>query len=301
MSLQELVVVTGMSGSGKGTVLKAFEDLGFFCIDNLPVPLVPKFIEGIHVSGGVVERAALVIDIRAGEKLHDLEDALSVLRDFEFRLFVLYLEARDEVLVRRFSETRRPHPLTAEKPLREAIRLERRRMRSIRECADAVIDTSEYSIHEVKALVMERFRRHPRVEKLIVYLLSFGYKHGVPLEADLLFDVRFLPNPFFVANLRLLSGRQREVVKYIRSFPETKEFLGRLLDLLGFLIPLYVREGKAYLTIGIGCTGGRHRSVFVVEELARLMKIPSVAIKVRHRDEAQGQSRAARARVDGGI
>ena len=295
MSLQELVVVTGMSGSGKGTVLKAFEDLGFFCIDNLPVPLIPKFIEGIHVSGGVVERAALVIDIRAGEKLRDLEESLSGLRDFEFRLFVLYLETRDEVLVRRFSETRRPHPLVSEKPLREAIRLERKRLRSIRERADVVIDTSEYSIHEVKALVMERFRRHPRVEKLIVYFVSFGYKHGVPLEADLLFDVRFLPNPFFVANLRLLSGRQREVVKYIRSFPETKEFLKRVLDFLNFLIPLYIREGKAYLTVGIGCTGGRHRSVFVVGELARLLKIPNIAIKVRHRDEAHGQSRTTRA------
>ena len=176
MSLQQLVVVTGMSGSGKGTVLKAFEDLGFFCIDNLPVPLIPKFIESIHVSGGVVERAALVIDIRAGERLHDLETMLSSLRGFEFRLFVLYLEARDEVLVRRFSETRRPHPLATEKPIREAIRLERKRLRTIREFADVIIDTSEYSIHEVKALVMDRFREHPRAERLMVYLVSFGYQ-----------------------------------------------------------------------------------------------------------------------------
>jgi UPF0042 nucleotide-binding protein len=287
MSLQELVVVTGMSGSGKGTVLKAFEDLGFFCIDNLPVPLIPKFIEGIHVSGGVVERAALVIDIRAGEKLGDLEKMFSSLREFEFRLFVLYLEARDEVLVRRFSETRRPHPLTGDRPLRDAIRLERRRLRGIRECADVIIDTSEFSIHEVKALVMNRFREHPRIRKLIVYLVSFGYKHGVPLESDLVFDVRFLPNPFFVAGLRMLSGRNREVVKYMRSFPETKEFLRRMRDFLDFLIPLYVKEGKAYLTVGVGCTGGRHRSVYVVEELARLLKVRNVTIKIRHRDEGQ--------------
>ncbi|MBZ5496858.1 MAG: RNase adapter RapZ [Acidobacteriia bacterium] len=289
MSLQELVVVTGMSGSGKGTVLKAFEDLGFFCIDNLPVPLIPKFIEGIHVSGGEVERAALVIDIRAGEKLRDLEKMLSSLREYEFRLFVLYLEARDEVLLRRFSETRRPHPLTGDKTLSQAIRLERKRLRAIRERADVIIDTSGYSIHEVKALVMDRFREHPRTEKLIVYLVSFGYKHGVPLESDLLFDVRFLPNPFFVAGLRMLSGRHREVAKYMRSHPETDEFIRRVLDFLKFLIPLYVKEGKAYLTVGIGCTGGRHRSVYVVEELARLLKIRSVTIKVRHRDEGQGR------------
>jgi len=294
MSLQELVVVTGMSGSGKGTVLKAFEDLGFFCIDNLPVPLIPKFIEGIHVSGGVVERAALVIDIRAGERLRDLEQMLSSLREFEFRLFVLYLEARDEVLVRRFSETRRPHPLTADKPLRDAIRLERKRLRNIRDCADVIIDTSGYSIHEVKALVMNRFREHPRVERLIVYLVSFGYKYGVPLEADLMFDVRFLPNPFFVAGLRMLSGRHREVVKYMRSYPETKEFIKRVRDFLTFLIPLYVREGKAYLTVGVGCTGGRHRSVYVVEELAKSLKIRSVTIKVRHRDESQERSLQSR-------
>jgi UPF0042 nucleotide-binding protein len=290
MSLHELVVVTGMSGSGKGTVLKAFEDLGFFCIDNLPVPLIPKFIESIHVSGGVVERAALVIDIRAGEKLRDLEDTLSSLREFEFRLFVLYLEARDEILVRRFSETRRPHPLSTNKPLRDAIRLERKRLRSIRERADVIIDTSEYSIHEVKALVMDRFREHPRVEKLIVYLVSFGYKYGVPLESDLLFDVRFLPNPFFVSGLRLMSGRQNQVMKYMRSFPETKEFIKRVREFLNFLIPFYVKEGKAYLTVGVGCTGGRHRSVFVVEELARSLKIQGVTIKVRHRDETQGRS-----------
>jgi UPF0042 nucleotide-binding protein len=289
MSLQELVVVTGMSGSGKGTVLKSFEDLGFFCIDNLPVTLIHKFIEGIHVSGGVVERVALVIDIRAGEKLRDLEKIILSLREFEFRVFVLYLEARDEVLARRFSETRRPHPLKTDKPVRDAIRLERKRLRAVRECADVIIDTSEYSIHEVKALVMSRFREHPRAEKLIIYLVSFGYKHGVPLESDLLFDVRFLPNPFFVSGLRMLSGRHPQVAKYMRSFSETKEFIKHVCSFLGFLIPLYIKEGKAYLTVGIGCTGGRHRSVFIVEELAKLIKFRKVTIKVRHRDEAQGR------------
>ncbi len=284
MSLQDLVVVTGMSGSGKGTALKVFEDLGFFCIDNLPVPLIPKFIEGIHVSGGEVERAALVIDIRAGEKLRDLEKILAELKKFEFRLFVVYLEARDEVLVRRFSETRRPHPLGTEKSLRESIRAERRRLRRIREIADVIIDTSEYSIHQVKALVTDRFRTHPRAASLSINLVSFGYKHGVPLEADLLFDVRFLPNPYFVSGLRSLSGLDRRVARYLRSFPETKEFIRRLRDFLQYLVPFYMREGKSYLTVGIGCTGGRHRSVFAAEELARLLKIPKAAIRIRHRD-----------------
>ena len=283
MGLQDLVIITGMSGSGKGTVVKAFEDLGFFCIDNLPVPLIPKFIDGFHTSGGEVDRAALVIDIRAGEALRDLEKMLARLREFEFRLFVLYLEARDEVLVRRFSETRRPHPLMSERTLPAAIRLERKRLRRIRELADVVIDTSEYSIHQVKALVRDRFRTHPRGGSLNINLVSFGYKHGVPLEADLLFDVRFLPNPHFVPGLRSLTGQDRRVVRYMRSFAETLDFTGRLRAFLGYLVPFYVREGKTYLTVGIGCTGGRHRSVFIADELRRSLKTKKASIRVRHR------------------
>jgi len=284
MGLQDLVIITGMSGSGKGTVVKAFEDLGFFCIDNLPVPLIPKFIDGFHTSGGEVDRAALVIDIRAGEGLRDLEKMLARLREFEFRLFVLYLEARDEVLVRRFSETRRPHPLMSERTLPAAIRLERKRLRRIRELADVVIDTSEYSIHQVKALVRDRFRTHPRGGSLNINLVSFGYKHGVPLEADLLFDVRFLPNPHFVPGLRSLTGQDRKVARYMRSFAETLDFTGRLRAFLVYLVPFYVREGKSYLTVGIGCTGGRHRSVFIADELRRSLKIKKAALRVRHRD-----------------
>lgn len=284
MSLQDLIVVTGMSGSGKGTAVKAFEDLGFFCIDNLPVPLIPKFIEGFHVSGGEVERVALVIDIRAGEALRDFERVLADLKKYEFRLFVFYLEARDAVLVRRFSETRRPHPLMGDKSLRDAIRLERRRLRRIREIADVVIDTSEYSIHQVKALVMDRFRGHPRAVRLNVHLISFGYKHGLPLEADLVFDIRFLPNPYFVSGLRARSGRDRKVGRYMRSFAETREFVERVRGFLEYLVPFYVREGKSYLTVGIGCTGGRHRSVFIAEELARVLNLPEASLRVRHRD-----------------
>lgn len=285
MSLQDLVVVTGMSGSGKGTVLKAFEDLGFFCIDNLPVALIPKFIEGIHSSGSEITHAALVIDIRVGEKLNDLEEAIGDLKRTGFRLYVLFLEAREEVLVRRFSETRRPHPLSAEKPLREAIRLERKRLRKLRDLADVTIDTSDCTVHRIKALVAERFRKQPLASVPNINLLSFGYKNGLPLEADLVFDARFLPNPYFVSGLRALSGRDRKVASYLRSFAETEEFVRRVGDLLEYLLPKYMQEGKSYLTIAVGCTGGRHRSVFVVEELARVLKNRKRAILVRHRDE----------------
>ena len=285
MSLQDLVVVTGMSGSGKGTVLKAFEDLGFFCIDNLPVQLIQKFIEGMHSSGSDITHAALGIDIRAGDRLHDLEEAIGELKKSGFHLYILYLEAQDEVLVRRFSETRRPHPLSADKPLRDAIRIERRRLRKLRDAADVTIDTSDCTVHRIKALIAERLQKQTQVSIPNVNLLSFGYKNGIPLEADLLFDVRFLPNPYFVPKLKVLSGRDRKVAAYLRSFPETKEFVKRVGDLLEYLLPKYMKEGKSYLTIAVGCTGGRHRSVFVVEELAKFLKNKKRAIRVRHRDE----------------
>jgi UPF0042 nucleotide-binding protein len=285
MSLQDLVVVTGMSGSGKGTVLKAFEDLGFFCIDNLPVPLIPKFAEGFRASGSEVSRAAIVIDVRAGEALRDLVEVIVELKKSTFHLFILYLEARDEVIVRRFSETRRPHPLSAARPIREAIRMERRRLRKLRELADVTIDTSDYNVHKVKALVTERFRKHPRSSSPNINLLSFGYKHGVPMEADLVFDVRFLPNPYFVPRIKALSGRDRKVKAYLRSFPEVNEFVKRVVDFLEYLLPKYMQEGKSYITISVGCTGGRHRSVFMVDELARFLKKRKRVIQVRHRDE----------------
>jgi UPF0042 nucleotide-binding protein len=266
-------------------VLKTFEDLGFFCIDNLPVPLIPKFVEGINVSGGEVKHAALVIDIRAGERLPGLERLIGELRKSAFHVFVLYLEARDEVLLRRFSETRRPHPLSSGLPLREAMRTERRRLRKLRELADYTIDTSDLTVHQMRAMVIERFQKHPQSSELTVNLLSFGYKNGIPLEADLLFDARFLPNPYFVSRFKTMSGREKEVVKYLRSFPQTKEFVKRVGDLLQYLLPNYQREGKSYLTVAVGCTGGHHRSVFVVEELAKILKNRKRAIHVRHRDE----------------
>lgn len=285
MSLQTLVVVTGMSGSGKGTVLRAFEDLGFFCIDNLPVLLIHKFIEGIRSSASDITHAALVIDIRAGDKLKDFESVIEALQKSGFRLHVLYLEARDDVLVRRFSETRRPHPLSAGRRLGDAIRIERKRLRKLRDLADITIDTSDCTVHRAKALITERFRKKTQVSVLNVNLLSFGFKNGIPLEADLMFDVRFLPNPYFEPGLKALSGRDRKVILYMRSFPETGEFVKRLGELLEYLLPKYMHEGKSYLTIAVGCTGGRHRSIYVAEELARFLKGKKRAIHVRHRDE----------------
>jgi UPF0042 nucleotide-binding protein len=284
MSLQDLVIVTGMSGSGKGTVLRTFEDLGFFCIDNLPVALIPKLVEGIQTTGDDVKHAVLVIDIRAGARLKDLEVIIRDLRQSAFHLFVLYLEAEDDVLVRRFSETRRPHPLPGGGSLRESIRLEREHLRSLREFADVAIDTSRYTVHEIRKLVVERFRKHSRTSALNIHLLSFGYKEGVPQEADLMFDARFLPNPYFVSRLKARSGKDKSVVRYLQSFPETNEFVKRLGNLLKYLIPKYVKEGKRYLTIAVGCTGGRHRSVFIVEELAKVLNNKNRTIHVQHRD-----------------
>jgi UPF0042 nucleotide-binding protein len=256
MSLQDLVIVTGMSGSGKGTVLKTFEDLGFFCIDNLPVPLIPKFIEGIHVSGGGFRQAALVIDVRAGEKLKDVERVLDELRESSFQLYVVYLEARDEVLVRRFSETRRPHPLSADISLGKAIRLERRHLKKLRELADVTIDTSDYTVHQMKAQVMQRFRKRPQASSFKINLMSFGYKNGIPLEADLVFDARFLPNPFFVPHLKALNGKDAKIVKYLRSFDETKEFVKRIADLLQYYYPTMQKRGKATLPLPWVVRGG---------------------------------------------
>ena len=284
MGVQSLVVVTGMSGSGKGSVLKAFEDLGYICVDNLPVDLITKFAEGTRLPGGEARNAAFVVDIRAGEKLHEVEKTIDELRKSPARLLVIFLEARDDVLVRRYSETRRPHPLSADQPLLDAIRMERKRMRKLAALADITIDTSDYAVHQAKATIMERFRKLPGLTALSIHLMSFGYKHGLPLEADLVFDTRFLPNPHFVRRIKDLSGRDRRVVRYLRSFPETGEFVRRINRLLKYLLPKYVREGKSYLTIAVGCTGGRHRSVFVVEELARYLKGREKNIYVRHRD-----------------
>jgi UPF0042 nucleotide-binding protein len=288
MSLRELVIVTGMSGSGKGTVLKAFEDLRYFCVDNLPVALIPKFIEEIQRSGEECRKAALVIDVRAGGKLQDIERVLERLRKSAFRLSVLFIEADDDVLVRRFSETRRPHPLDSGQPVRELLQLERKQLSRMKELADLTIDTSNTTVHEIKDRIGRQFKRGAKVTALKVVLMSFGFKHGVPAEADMVFDARFLPNPYFETKLKEFSGRDRKVKAFLRGKPEIGEFVGRAVDFLQYLLPNFIKERKNQVTVAIGCTGGRHRSVFIAEELAVKLKGPNRKIQVLHRDEQQG-------------
>ena len=271
-----------MSGSGKASVLKAFEDLGYYCVDNLPVDLIPSFAE-LAVQSGEIRRTALVVDVREGSKLDKLPAILkSVRRTIPTR--VVYLEASDPVLLRRFSETRRPHPFGTDAPVKAALQAERRDLRSIRGLADLVIDTSKFNVHELRAVVTERFRRQKAEKTVLVSCVSFGYRHGVPEDADLVFDVRFLPNPHFVPEFRALTGRHPRVAKYIRSFPQTQEFIDRISDLLVYLLPHYVHEGKSYLTIGFGCTGGQHRSVMIAEAVGQNLRQAGYKVKVVHRD-----------------
>jgi UPF0042 nucleotide-binding protein len=279
-----------MSGSGKGTVLKAFEDLHYFCVDNLPVTLIPKFIEEIQRYGDECRQAALVIDVRAGDKLRDLEHMLENLRKSAFRLSILFIEAGDDVLLRRFSETRRPHPLDdGGQPVRELLKLERARLRRLKEMAGMTIDTSDKTVHQVKNGIMQQFRRRDAEDAAFkVIMMSFGFKHGVPLEADMILDVRFLPNPHFEASLKAFSGRSKNVKTYLRGKPETGEFIRRATDFLQYLLPHFIKEQKSQVTIAVGCTGGRHRSVFVAEELAVKLKSPDWKIQVLHRDEKIG-------------
>jgi UPF0042 nucleotide-binding protein len=279
----ELVIITGMSGSGKASVLKAFEDLGYYCVDNLPVGLIPRFAELVGQSPKM-ERTALVVDVREGTQLEDVPAIVrSVKRLLPTRM--IYLEASDAVLLRRFSETRRPHPLGIHTPVRSSLASERRQLRSIRAIADLVIDTSRFNVHELRSHILESFQKKQESGKnILVSCVSFGFRQGVPEDADLMFDVRFLPNPHFVPEFRPLTGRDRKVAKYIRSFPQTKEFIDRISKLLIYLLPHYIREGKSYLTITFGCTGGQHRSVMIAEDVSRRLRGAGFRVKVVHRD-----------------
>ena len=278
----ELVIITGMSGSGKASVLKAFEDLGYYCVDNLPVELIPRFAE-MAVQSAEIRRTALVVDVREGSKLEQLPGILQSVRRM-IPTKVAFLEASDAVLMRRFSETRRPHPLGTDSPVNASIKTERRHLASIRELADIVIDTSKFNVHELRAHVTERFREAASEQSILVSCVSFGFRHGLPEDADLVFDVRFLPNPHFVPAFRPLTGKDPRVAKYIRSFPQTKEFIRRISELLIYLLPHYIREGKSYLTIGFGCTGGQHRSVMIAEEVGKRLLQAGHRVKVGHRD-----------------
>lgn len=277
-----LVVITGMSGSGKASVMKAFEDLGYYCVDNLPIGLIPRFAD-LAKQSSEIEKAALVTDIREGEQLKKLPAIIRSLRR-QVNMTVIFLEASDEVLQRRFSETRRPHPLGKGSTVKDALSKERKMLQPIRALADIVVDSSRFNVHELRAHITSKFTTGSQDKNILVSVVSFGYKGGVPEDADLLFDVRFLPNPHFVPEFRPLTGRHPRVAKYIRSFPQTQEFIDRISELLIYLLPHYVREGKSYLTIAFGCTGGQHRSVLISEEVKKLLAKAGYRVKVSHRD-----------------
>jgi UPF0042 nucleotide-binding protein len=278
----ELVIVTGMSGSGKLSALKAFEDLGYYSVDNLPLELIPRFADLVRQSAEI-ERAALVVDVREGMRLDRFPSILKKVRKV-LPTRVVFLEASEDALVRRFSETRRPHPMGRTQTVIQGIRAERKRLDPVRNVADIVLDTTKFNVHELRAHINAQFERGADSKNLTISSTSFGFKNGVPADADLVFDVRFLPNPHFVPEFRKLTGRHPKVAKYIRQFPQTQEFLDKVTDMLKFLLPHYIEEGKSYLTVAFGCTGGQHRSVFIAEEMKKRLEAEGHRVKTAHRD-----------------
>ncbi len=277
-----LLVITGLSGSGKVTVLKRLEDLGYYSVDNLPVALIPKFAELVRDSPNI-RRAALLVDIREGDALKQFPAMYAKLRRLVPATLV-FLEADEAAIVRRFSETRRPHPLGTGQSVLRNVRRERRHLAPIRALADHIINTSKFNVHELRELIAEKFAGDGEQSSIMVYVTSFGYRYGVPPDSDLVFDVRFLPNPNYIPQFKNLSGRHPSVARYIRSFPQTLEFIERISQLLIYLLPHYVREGKSYLTIAFGCTGGRHRSVMMAEQIRRRLAGHGYRVKAAHRD-----------------
>jgi len=277
----ELVVITGLSGSGKGSVLKALEDLGFYAVDNLPVDLIPKFAELTHNNPGITS-AALVVDVREGKGLKRFPEVFGGISGF-VRAKLVFLEADDAAIVRRFSETRRPHPLGGQSITR-SIRAERTQLAPIRAMADLIINTSKFTVHELREFIGERFRGESDESKILIYVTSFGFRKGIPPESDLVFDVRFLPNPNYIPRFKNLTGRDAAVARYIRSFPQTVEFIRKITELLTYLLPHYIREGKSYLTISFGCTGGQHRSVMMADQIRKNLADAGFKVKVSHRD-----------------
>ena len=280
----QFVIISGLSGSGKSYAIRYFEDLGFFCVDNLPPQLLPKFIELCVQSREGIDRVALGIDIRERDFLGTFLTVFDALKEEGYRMELLFLEARDEVLIRRFSETRRPHPLAREGSVIDGIRLERERLYDLRKRADRIIDTSDANVHQLKETITRHYLEKEQGQGLNLFLISFGYKNGVPCDADLVFDVRFMANPNFVRELKPLTGEDLQVTDYVLSQPNSKVFLEKLLDLLDFVIPLYEQEGKSYLTIAVGCTGGRHRSVVVVNRLKDYLREKGHQVRWHHRD-----------------
>ena len=284
MTGMDFIVVTGLSGAGKSAASRCLEDLGFFCIDNLPVTLIPKVAELCAQSEKRIERVALVVDAREGRFLDGLFDILGDLRRDGHRVRMVFLDASDEILVRRFSESRRPHPLAPGGSALEGIRAERERLGHLKAKADLVVDTSSFTVHEFRKLLATSFLDLPTGQRTALSLVSFGYKYGLPVDADLIFDARCLPNPHFVEALQPLTGGAPQVVEYVLGFAQARGFVDRIQEFLRFTLPLYVQEGKAYLTMAVVCTGGRHRSVVLAEELARRLREAGHEVSVRHRD-----------------
>jgi UPF0042 nucleotide-binding protein len=279
---KELVIVTGISGAGKASALKSFEDLGFHCVDNLPLELLPDFAALVDKSTEV-EKAAIVVDVREGQTLDRLPEILKQVRKL-LPTRVVFLDCQDAVLVRRYSETRRPHPLGKAETVSRSIVEERQLLDPIRNVADTLIDTSNFNVHQLRAHIQARYGHEDESKQLLVSCLSFGFKNGVPLDADMVFDVRFLPNPHFVPEFRKLTGLDPKVAAYVRGFKQSREFLKRVTDLMLYLLPHYVQEGKSYLTVAFGCTGGQHRSVMMAEEMCKRLKKAGYQVKALHRD-----------------
>lgn len=279
------VIVTGMSGGGKRTALKMLEDAGFFCVDNLPVTLIEKFVEVITMPGGEISKAALGLDVRADQSFEDIQKVLSVLRKKGYVYEILFMDASDETLLRRYKESRRMHPLAPEGRVEDGVRKEREILASVKNDADYVIDSSKLLTRELKEEIERIFIRNEEYNSLMITVVSFGFKHGIPTDADLVFDVRFLPNPYYIEELKPLTGNEREVQEYVMKFAESRLFMDKLTDMIEFLIPNYVKEGKHQLVIGIGCTGGRHRSVTLANELYAWLKDKgNYGLTVNHRD-----------------
>jgi UPF0042 nucleotide-binding protein len=298
-----IILISGLSGSGKTTAIKALEDIGFYCVDNLPILLLPKFLELCGQSGGKISRVAVVEDIREADSrptseqegadfFEDSRKIIEGLRKEGFPIEILFLDSPDPILMRRFSETRRQHPLALGGSILEGIRMERERLEGMRDMANQVIDTSQFNVHELKEKIQQYAQEGSGGGHLTITLLSFGYSFGVPYEADLLFDVRFLPNPYFVEELKHLKGNHPSVAEYLLQWEETKEFLNRIQEFIGFLLPFYLRERRTHLTIAVGCTGGRHRSIVIVNQLVEMLRDKmakqGVFLSVRHRDAERG-------------
>ena len=282
-----IIIITGLSGSGKSVAIDALEDAGFFCVDNMPVLLLPKFLELRLGSASEIQKLALGMDIREKEFVKKYQQGFEQLRQDGYNLEILFLEASEKALLERYSQTRRQHPVSNGDNLLDSIRAEKEQLKGLKEIADKIIDTSDLTIHQLKEVITKYAYRGIKVERMQIAVLSFGFKYGVPLEADLLIDVRFMPNPYFIPKLKNLNGKDEPVKQFVKRSPETQKFLEKYLSLLEYLIPLYEKEGKSYLTIAVGCTGGRHRSVTIAEDISNHVKKLNRKITLTHRDIEQ--------------